>query len=164
MKAVAEVPWKAVLRAALLGAVMVGLVSCTPLPGGSLDPLVPTLGLPRGEERTSVQPRGAPPTRREWIGRYRDNRGEGEIALALTEEGSGLGGTWRLRTGGSGTFAGTLAPEGRTFAFTLQGSNPECPAAFAGRGEYLQDRIRGAYAGSDCLGAITGGSLELRRQ
>lgn len=187
MKAVAEVPWEAVLRAALLGAVMTGLVGCTALPGGSLDPLVPALGLPSKEEAPStqprseapaagaiargpsqptreVQPRGEPPARNEWIGRYRDNRGEGEMALTLTQDGSALGGAWRLRTGGSGTFAGTLAPEGQTFAFTLQGSNHECPAALAGRGEYLHDRIRGAYTGNDCVGAITGGSLELRRQ
>ena len=102
--------------------------------------------------------------RSDWIGRYRDNRGEGEIALMLTQDGRALGGTWRLRTGGSGTFAGTLAPDGRTLAFTLQGSNQGCPAALAGHGEYVADRIRGTYTGSDCIGAIKEGSLEIRRR
>ena len=179
--------WKVVLQVALFGILASGLLSCAALPGGSLDPLVPALGLPRGEgtpvqppSETSapaeglargpsqpsheVQPRGEPATRSGWIGRYRDNRGEGEIALMLTQDGRALGGTWRLRTGGSGTFAGTLAPDGPTLAFTLQGSNQECPADLAGRGEYLEDRIRGTYTGSDCMGPIIGGSLELRRR
>ncbi|MDE2059904.1 MAG: hypothetical protein KGJ27_09320 [candidate division NC10 bacterium] len=177
-----------VRRAALLGAVIVGLVSCTALPEGSLDPMVPALGLPSKEEATvaqprgepwapagtatrvpselsrQFQPRGEPPASTQWIGQYGDNRGQGEIAFTLTRDGSALAGIWRLRTGGSGTMAGTIEPGGRSFVFTLQGSNHECPGALAGRGEYLPDAIRGAYTGSDCVGTITGGSLELRRQ
>lgn len=165
-----------------------GLVSCTALPEGSLDPMVPALGLPSKEEAAVAQPRGEPwapagtatrvpsepgrqfqPPRGEplasthWTGRYGDKRGEGEIALTLTRDGSAVAGIWRLRTGGSGTLTGTIGPEGRSFVFTLQGSNHECPGALAGRGEYLPDRIRGTYTGSDCIGTFTG-SLELRRQ
>jgi hypothetical protein len=189
MRSALEISWKAALRAAFLGAAIAGLVSCTPLPAGSLDPLVPALGLPSGEEAAVAQPRhepwapagtatrvpsepsrqfqpprGEPPASAYWIGRYGDNRGEGEIAFTLTRDGSALAGIWRLRTGGSGTMAGTIGPDGRSFVFTLQGSSHECPGAIAGRGEYLPDAIRGAYTGSDCVGTITGGSLELRRQ
>ena len=187
-KAVTEVTWKAAFRAAFLGTAIVGLVSCTTLPGESLDPMALALGLPSKEEAPAAQPRGEPwtsagakarvpsepsqqllprgepPGSAHWIGRYGDNRGEGEITLTLTRDGSTLIGRWRLRTGGLGTLAGTLGPDGRSVGFTLQGGNAECPAALAGRGEYLQDAIRGVYAGSDCVGAIVGGALELRRQ
>ncbi len=147
----------------LFGVFALGLVSCTALPGGSLDPLVPALGLPRAEEgpvqpgreapvaagasarRESqpireVQPPGEPLTRSEWIGRYRDSRGEGEIALTLTQDGSACGGTWRLRTGGSGTFAGTLAADGRL---------PTKGIEFLIAEEMRAGNVRGEYAAAD---------------
>ncbi len=190
VRTVVEVVWKAALGAAFLGAAIVGLVSCTALPGESLDPMALALGLPSNEEEAAaVQPRGEPwapagakarvpsepsrkfpaphgepPASAHWIGHYGDNRGEGEIAFTLTRDGNAVAGIWRLRTGGSGTMTGIVAPDGRSFVFTLQGSNYECPGALAGRGEYLPDAIRGVYSGSDCVGTITAGSLELRRQ
>ncbi|MBI3780151.1 MAG: hypothetical protein HY278_03705 [candidate division NC10 bacterium] len=175
--------WKVVLSA-LFGVIAVGLVHCTALPGGSLDPLVPTLGLYREEERPAqprpeapapaeasgrarsqpsheVQPRGGLPTQSAWSGRYRDTRGEGEIALTLMEDGSALGGTWRFRTGGSGTFAGTLAPDGRTPSFSMRVGDRECVATVEGVAAYAGDRISGSYRGADCHGAVGDGRLDL---
>lgn len=174
-------------KLAICGLVGAGLVSCTALPGGSLDPLVPALGLPREQERPAqprpeapappeasarrssapsheVQPRGEPLTRSEWTGRYRDTRGEGEIALTLTQDGSALGGTWRLRTGGSGTFAGIVSPDGRTLSFSMRSGDRECPVILGGTAEYVEDRIRGAHQGTDCHGAVGDGRLDLRKR
>ncbi len=178
--------WKVVFRAPFFGVIAAGLVSCTALPGGSLDPLVPALGLPRGEESSSqprpepqahaqplppasqpspdVQPLSETPTRSNWIGRYRDNRGEGEIALDLTQDASALGGTWRLRTGGAGTFAGILAPDGRTLSFSMRGGDRECVATVEGTAEYAGERISGSYRGADCHGVVADGRLDLRKR
>lgn len=181
-----EGSWKFILHAVLFWSLEAGLVSCTALPGGSLDPLVPALGLHRGEE-SLAQPRPEPqapaqplppapqpspvvrppseaPTRSDWIGRYRDNRGEGEIALNLTQDASALGGTWRLRTGGSGTFAGTLAPDGRTLSFSMRGSDRGCVTTLEGIAEYTGDRISGSYRGSDCHGVVGEGRLKLQKR
>ena len=147
------------------------------VPGSS----VPALGLPRAEER-SAQPRGEAPapaeasarapsqpgrelqSRSEWIGWYRDSRGEGEIALTLTQDESAHGGTWRLRTGGSGTFAGIVSPDGRTLSFSMRGGDRECVATLEGIAEYAGDRIIGSYRGTDCRGAVAGGRLDLRKR
>lgn len=174
-------------KLAICGLLAAGLVSCTALPGGSLDPLVSALGLHRGQESPAqprpeaptpaeasarspsapsheVQPRGEPPTRSGWVGRYRDSRGEGEIAITLTQDGSARGGTWRLRTGGSGTFAGTLATDGRTLSFLMRGGDRECLATLEGIAEYAGDRIIGSYRGIDCHGAVEDGRLDLRKR
>ncbi len=179
--------WKVVLRAPFLGVIAAGLVSCTALPGGSLDPLVPALGLPRGEGTSvqarseppaqarasargssapshEVQPRGEAPTRSEWIGRYRDSRGDGEITLTLTQDGTAHGGTWRLRTGGSGTFSGIVASDGRTLSFSMRGGDQECLATLEGIAEYAGDRIIGSYRGTDCHGAVADGHLDLQKR
>ncbi len=179
--------WRRIgLQAILFGVLALGLVTCTALPGGSLDPLVPALGLHR-EEKSSAQPQTEPqapaqplppasqaipdvqppseaPTRSEWIGRYRDERGEGEIAFTLTQDGSALGGTWRLRTGGSGTFAGIVAPDGRRLSFSMQGGDRDCIAALEGIAEYGERRIIGSYRGSDCHGAVGVGGLDIRKR
>ena len=176
-----------VLRATLFGVVAAVLVSCTALPGGSMDPLVPALGLPRAEgTRTQprpeapapteasargssapsreVRPPGEPPTRSEWTGRYRDTRGEGEITLTLTQDGSAHGGTWRLRTGGSGTFAGIVSPDGRMLSFSMRGGDRECVATLEGIAEYAGNRISGSYRGTDCHGVVADGRLDLRKR
>ena len=75
---------RGLLRIAALWLLAATLGSCTALPGGSLDPLAPALGLPRQEGQ--AQPRD------EWTGRCRDSRGEGKITLSLTREGSALQG------------------------------------------------------------------------
>ncbi len=152
-----------------------------------MDPLVPALGLPRAGERQAqpatgvpvsvgvsghsesqpsreVQPRGEPPMRSEMSGRYWDSRGEGEIALTLTQDGSALGGTWRLRTGGSGAFAGIVGPGGRTLSFLMRGGDRECLATLEGIAEYAGDRIIGSYRGIDCHGAVEDGRLDLRKR
>ncbi len=179
--------WKVVLRAPFFGVLAAGLVSCTALPGGSLDPLVPALGLPQGEGTSAqarseppapveasaralsqpshaVQPRGELPAQSAWSGRYRDTRGEGEIALTLMEDSSALGGTWRLRTGGSGTFAGTLSPDGRTLSFSMRGGDRECVATVEGIAAYAGDRISGSYRGADCHGAVEDGRLDVSKR
>ncbi len=179
--------WKVVFRAPFFGVIAAGLVSCTALPGGSLDPLVPALGLPRGESPPAqprgeapapagvsghgasqpgreVYPRGEPTTQSEWIGRYRDSRGEGEITLTLTQDGTAHGGTWRLRTGGSGTFSGIVGSDGRTLSFSMRGGDRECLATLEGIAEYAGDRISGSYRGADCHGAVEDGRLDLRKR
>jgi hypothetical protein len=175
------------LQVILFGVLGLGLVSCIALPGGSMDPLVPALGLPRAEEGPAqpgreapvpagasahrqsqptreVQPLGEPPTRSEWIGRYRDTRGEGEVALTLTQDGSHRGGTWRLRTGGTGTFAGALGSDGRTLSFSMRGGDRQCLATLEGIAEYAGERIIGSYRGTDCHGAVEDGRLDLRKR
>lgn len=150
-------------------------------------PLVPALDLPRAEEgpvqpgreapvpagasahrqsqpTREFQPPGEPPTRSERIGRYRDYRGEGEIALTLTQDGSAHGGTWRLRTGGSGTFAGIVTPDDRTLSFSMRGSDRECVTPLEGIAEYTGGRISGSYRGTDCHGVVGEGRLELRKR
>lgn len=148
--------FKGLFRGALFWTLAVGLVGCAPLPGRTLDPMAPALGFPEEEGR------GRSPD--EWIGWYRDSRGKGEISLILTLERNTFQGIWQLPMGESGKFAGTLGLDGRTLAFSMQGSDRRCPVAFAGQGEYLADRIRGTYIGSDCMGPITGGYLELTRK
>ena len=175
------------LQAILFGVLAGGLVSCTALPVGSLDPLAPALGLPRVKEGPAqprsvapaaagasarvpsqpsrdLQPPDEPPTRSEWIGRYRDSRGEGEIALTLTQDGSAHGGTWRLRTGGSGTFAGILAADGPQLSFSMRGGDRECAATLEGIAEYAGNRISGSYRGTDCHGVVADGRLDLRKR
>ncbi len=183
----AESSRRIALQVMLFGVLALALVSCIALPGGSMDPLVPALGLPRAEEGPAqpgreapvpagastprqsqptreVQPPGEPPTRSGWIGRYRDSRGEEEIALTLTQDGSARGGTWRLRTGGTGAFAGALAADGRTLSFSMRGGDRECLATLDGIAEYAGDRIIGSYQGTDCHGAVEDGRLDLRKR
>ena len=171
-------------KRALCALLEVGLVSCTALPGGSLDPLVPVFGLPRQEQPPHQPSRGTPtpaeplgpkpisesypsreaPRLTAWSGRYRDNRGEGEIGLTLTQEESALGGTWRLRTGGAGTFAGSLASDGRTLSFSMRGGDRQCPTTIEGIAEYAGERIRARYQGTDCQGTVADGRLDLHKQ
>lgn len=174
----------------LVGLLAVGLLGCVAMPGGTLDPLVPALGLPPATQRPPPQPRTEPPApagataprqdqsparykvqppdspsaQSEWIGRYRDSRGEGEIALVVLRDGEAVGGTWRLRTGGSGTFTGIVAPDDRTLSFSMRGSDRECPVILGGIAEYVEDRIRGTYQGTDCHGAVGDGRLDLRKR
>lgn len=148
--------FKGLFWGVLVWTLALGLVGCAPLPGRTLDPVAPALGL-RTEEG-----RGRSPD--EWTGWYRDSRGEGEISLVLTLERNTLQGVWQLRTGGSGKFAGTLAADGRTLFFFMEGGDPECYRAFAGRAEYVDGLISGTYRGADCLGAVEGGSLEVKKR
>lgn len=147
---------RGLFRIAAFGLLAATLGSCTALPGGSLDPLAPALGLPRQEGQ--VQPRD------EWTGQYRDSRGEGKITLSLTREGNALQGAWPFSPEVSGKFAGALAPDGRSLTFTIGGADRGCAAALTGHGEYLGDQIHATYTGTDCKGAITWGYLELKRK
>jgi len=77
---------------------------------------------------------------------------------------SAHGGTWRLRTGGSGTFSGIVAPDGRTLSFSMRGGDRECLATLEGIAKYATDRIIGSYRGTDCHGAVADGRLDLQKR
>src|SRR5581483_9748125 len=83
-----------------IAAVLIGVAAlwgCAPLPGKTVDPLAPALGL---------RP-GPPPAQDQWVGPYEDSRGSGELTIQLRRVGTRLEGSWRLRTGGDGTLTGT---------------------------------------------------------
>lgn len=147
--------FKGLVWGVLVWTLALGLVGCAPLPGRTLDPMAPALGFSTGGRGLAAD---------EWTGWYRDSREEGEISLILTWERNTLQGVWQLRAGGSGKFAGTLAADGRSLFFFMERGDRECYGAFAGRAEYVDGRISGTYRGTDCLGAVEGGSLELNKR
>ncbi len=51
---------RVLVRVILFGVVTGGLVRCAPLPRGSVDPLVPLLGLPQGEKGPVQRPSESP--------------------------------------------------------------------------------------------------------
>jgi hypothetical protein len=172
-------------RRLCIGAGLVlGMAGCQPLPKGSVDPVTVALGIGSGDTelqaggtaasaKTHAPPAGAAPLTgevtppgepSEWIGRYRDSRGQGQIIFHLVRDRHALGGTWRFRTGEvTGSIAGDLAADGRTVSFSMRGGDPDCPANLAGSGELRGDEITGSYEGTDCYGAVTGGSLTLKK-
>ena len=79
MGAAGKRSWEVLLRVALFGVVAAGVASCTALPPGSLDPLVPVLGLPR-VEKGPAQPRNEAPAPAGASGARRIPGGEGDSA------------------------------------------------------------------------------------
>jgi hypothetical protein len=75
-----------------------------------------------------------------------------------------LRGRWQLSRGGSGPFMGVLASGGRSFAFAMYRPDRECPGAFIGTAAVVEDRLVGAYQGSDCRGEVEGGRMELLKR
>lgn len=87
-----------------------------------------------------------------------------KIALTLMHDGSAISGTWRLWTGGFGTFARTLAPAGCTLAFSMRGCDRQCVTIAGGIAAYAGDRISGSYRGAHCPGAVGNGRLDIRKR
>lgn len=158
----------------LVVGVFAGCTGVAPLPGESLDPT--TILSPRqsknekssgsseeiSNHKTATYPTEASqkPGTEVWVGRYRDSRGGGEIALSLVRRTATLYGVWQLRTGGGGPVQGTVGEDG-TLSFRMDNAAPECPGTFQGQATVEKDVLRGVYEGKDCEGKVSGGSLEL---
>jgi len=99
-----------------------------------------------------------------WVGRYQDNRGGGDVTFNLVRGASTVSGTWKLRTGGGGPVTGLLDETGRRMQFRMENITPECPGTFEGAAEISDTAMAGTYRGTDCEGAVTGGTLQLRPQ
>lgn len=107
-------------------------------------------------------PGGAMPTGASlWVGRYRDNRGEGDITFSLVRGETTVSGTWRLRTGGGGPIAGIVEADKQRFQLRMENIGPECPARLEGSAEFRGSTLVGNYQGRDCEGPISGGRFEL---
>lgn len=161
--------------AILAGAV--ALSGCTPLPGGSFDPVYMTVGskaapVPPEAPATpqiAARPGALPPLPVSkttgtivWVGRYRDSRGGGEMMLSLVQRETTLSGIWKLRTGGGGPFNATGGAEERRLTFRMENTAAECPGRFEGWVKIDGSALVGAYHGRDCQGTVTDGWLELR--
>lgn len=129
------------------------IVACAPLPGRTVDPVAPALG---------VRPPGPMADSQAWIGRYEDSRGAGDLAVEMRLVGSEVEGTFQLRTGGEGVLTGTLAESSIRFKFESRGGT--CPAILEGSGTFKEGTWTATYAGRDCQGQITGGRLSLTRR
>ena len=139
-----------------LGAVLVMVISiaaCAPMPGGTLDPLYPVL---RSDS-------GPPPVRDQWVGRYEDSRGTGDLVIQLRRTASKLEGVWRLRTGGDGTLTGSAAEGGPTVRFQLAGDGGSCLVLLDGVGEIAGNKWTATYTGRDCQGPVTDGRFTLTK-
>ncbi len=152
------------------------LVSCgAPLPSGSLDPatvLSPSQSKNEkssgsseeiSNHKTPTYPTKASqkPGMEVWVGRYRDSRGEGEIALSLVRREATMYGVWQLRTGGGGPVKASIWEDGETFAFRMENTAPECPGLYRGVGKLGEKAIFGHYEGKDCEGKVSDGRLNL---
>ena len=140
-----------------IGAVLVAAVSiaaCAPMPGHTLDPLNPVL---RSESQ------GPPPVRDQWVGRYEDSRGSGELVIQLRRTAAKLEGVWRLRTGGEGTLTGNALEEGSKIRFQLAGEGGSCLVLLDGAGEIAGKTWTATYAGRDCQGPVTNGRFTLTK-
>jgi hypothetical protein len=135
--------------------VALGLSGCAPLPGGTLDPLAPTFGSDQG---------GPPPARDQWVGRYEDSRGAGEIAMQLRRVGDRVEGIWQLRTGGDGVLSGTLVGATSIIKFQLASQGGTCFVLLEGAGEIKGNAWTSTYSGRDCQGPISNGRLTLTRR
>ncbi len=151
--------------------------ACSPLPGGSLDPLylrfgarpAPATPTPSTATPSAVTPK--PPVAPTgpmadvsgtWIGRYRDSRGEGEITWSLVRDGMRVSGSWRLRTGEGGSLTGIVQPAGRRLTLRMENASRNCPGTFEGWAEVGDTTLVGAYHGTDCEGAVSDGWFDLR--
>ena len=140
------------IAAGLIGAA--ALWGCAPLPGKTVDPLAPALGLQQGP----------PPARDQWVGPYEDSRGSGELTIQLRRVGSRLEGTWQLRTGGDGTLAGTQAAGESSIRFQLASQGASCPVLLDGVGEITGATWTATYSGRDCQGPVSGGRFSLTKR
>ncbi len=149
--------------------------SAPPAPGGSAIPTAPGVPLRGIEEQapagsaahTTTAPAPAPPRTLGpaiWVGHYQDNRGGGDVTFSLVRGASTVSGTWKLRTGGGGPVTGLLDETGRRMQFRMENIPPECPGTFEGSAEISDTAMAGTYRGTDCEGAVTGGTLQLRPQ
>ncbi len=147
------------------------LVGCSPLPGDALDPVYLKRGpqtAPASAETASPAPKDSPPAESraagttEWVGRYRDSRGDGEVTFSIVRVESSIAGTWRLRTGGGGQVNGVSEGGGRRMRLRMENTASECPGTLEGWAEISETTLVGAYHGKDCEGPVSDGWLELR--
>ena len=131
------------------------LAACAPLPGRTLDPL--TIGSVIGSE-------GPPPQRDQWIGRYEDTRGSGELVVQFRRTAGGVEGIWQLRTGGDGVLTGTRVPNTSIVKFTLASQDAACFVLLEGVGELTADRWTATYSGRDCQGTVSNGRFSLTKR
>ncbi len=168
---------------AAVGAVVIGVAvldGCSPLPGSTIDPVYmkfPRPGVdssPPAEPTPSPAPVSSPPVTpprtvaadsgtTTWTGRYRDSRGSGDIELSLVQRGASISGVWKLRTGGGGTFHGTVGSEGR-IAFRMETASGECPGTLEGWADVNDSGLVAAYHGRDCQGPVSDGRLDATRK
>ncbi len=158
----------------MLGASMIGLATlagCSPLPGNTLDPVFLKYGdkpSPAPTQIAAPPTKGSPPVESKttgtsvWVGRYRDNRGDGEVMFSLVRREATLSGIWKLRTGGGGSFNATIAAGGGKLTFRMENTAPECPGTLEGWAEIGEATMIGAYHGKDCEGVVSDGRLDLR--
>ncbi len=158
----------------MLGSGVVGLATlagCSPLPGNTLDPVFLKYGDKPGPAPTQIAApptKGSPPVESKttgtsvWVGRYRDNRGDGEVIFSLVRREATLSGIWKLRTGGGGPFNATVGAGSGKLTFRMENTAPECPGTFEGWVEIGEGTMIGAYHGKDCEGVVSDGRLDLR--
>ena len=102
--------------------------------------------------------------RDQWVGRYEDSRGSGELVVQLRRTGSQLEGVWQLRTGGEGVVTGSLIESGTKVKFQLASQGGSCLVLLDGTGEISGSTWAATYTGRDCRGAITNGRFSLSKQ
>lgn len=155
------------LSVLLLGA------ACSPLPGGSMDPVylkLPGKQADKGPAQPKPGPAASEPSSplpqgtRTWLGRYRDSRGEGDITFALVRSQSVISGTWKTRMGGGGPVIATLEAGSPRWQLRMENSATGCPGSFEGWLELRGVALVGAYRGTDCEGAVSDGLFELREK
>ena len=131
------------------------VIGCAPLPGRTLDPLTLASGV-RGDE--------PPPERDQWLGRFQDSRGSGELDVQIRRTTSAIEGVWRLRTGGDGVVTGTRVPNSSVVKFQLATQGGTCFLLLEGVGNLTADHWEATYDGRDCHGQITNGRLSLKKR
>jgi hypothetical protein len=141
-------------------------------PPAPASPATPASASPKAEPSARAEPPAKPEARRvevsavtiprEWMGRYQDSRGGGDLTFMLVRGTSTVSGTWKFRTGGGGPLAGSLDGAGRRLQFRMENVAAECPGTFEGTAEISDTTLIGTYSGRDCMGAVSGGHLELR--
>ena len=145
------------------------LAGCSPLPGRSLDPVYLKIGsrsdqpsVPPAQAKETPRPEATTARKSEWVGRYQDSRGAGDVTFSLVRGVTTVSGTWRLRTGGGGPVTAVAESTGRRLQLRLENTAPECPGTFEGWVELAETTLIGAYRGKDCEGPVSDGRLELR--
>jgi hypothetical protein len=105
-----------------------------------------------------------PPARDQWVGRYEDSRGSGELVVQLRRAGVQVEGIWRLRTGGDGIVTGSVIGGTPVVKFQFASQGGACFALLEGAGEIKDDTWTATYAGRDCQGEISNGRFTLRKR
>lgn len=134
--------------------VVFALAGCTPLAGRTLDPA----GAIAGPEQ------GPPPERDQWVGRYEDSRGTGELVMQIRRAASRIAGVWKLRTGGDGILSGAVVGNTSVVKFELATQGGPCFVLIEGAGEIREREWTATYGGRDCQGPITNGRFTLKKQ